>query len=327
MDYSNIPSKEQYVIGVDVGGTNIKICIMDFDNNIVCKDSIPTNAQLPWQTIVKNMINPIENMILNCKIKKEQCLYMGIGIPGIVDNLHGKVVYANNLGWKDVLIADEINKYLTIDVFLENDANCAAYGEYIKGQGSSCGDMVLITLGTGVGTGVIIDGKIFSGSGLGGAELGHTTLIYNGLQCSCGRKGCAEVYVSATALIEQANMALKSDKTSLMNKLKEEEGNMNGEIPFKAAKMGDSLAIGVVEQYKKYLGAFIVNVVNIFRPDAVFISGGICNQGESLLDTVREYVYSNSYGAKVVDVPPVNIATLGNSAGMVGAASLYKQFL
>ena len=206
-------------------------------------------------------------------------------------------------------------------MFISNDANCAALGEVVAGTARGCQNAVLLTLGTGVGGGVILDGKVMEG-GVGGAELGHTTLIAGGELCTCGRRGCIECYGSATGLIREANRAADAHPDSLLASMRAKEGEMNGLIAFEAMKQGDEVAKAVIDQYIEWVSEMVTNFVNIFRPEMVLLSGGICGQGRVLTDPVNAYVEKYAFAGKRIFIPPVMTAKLGNDAGIIGAANL-----
>ena len=216
-----------------------------------------------------------------------------------------------------------IHKYIDKPVFIENDANAAAYGEFVAGAAKNSVNAVCITLGTGVGGGIIIDGKIYSGSNMAGAELGHTVLEVDGPQCTCGRKGCFEVYSSATGLIRMSKEAMEKDKNSIMWKLAEEKnGKVTARTSFDAMRAGDASAKKVVDKYIKYLAAGITNIINIFQPDVLCIGGGVCNEGDPLLLPVKDLVKKEVYTRTLNKNTDIVIAKLGNDAGIIGAAFL-----
>ena len=313
----------KFKIGIDLGGTNIKVGIVNSDNEIIAKGSEKTNVQRPWQEVVKDMATTVLLLLSEQNLNVEDCIGIGIGSPGTVDAKKGVVAYSNNFGWVDVPVAEEIQKYINLPVKMSNDANCAGLGEAVAGAAKGCKNIVLLTLGTGVGGGVVIDGKIFEGGYPGGAEVGHSVLVSGGEMCTCGRRGCIEAYSSATGLIRSARNILMGRPESLMNELcKGDPDNMNGIIPFKAARAGDEAALTVVRDYIYYLGEAICNMVNIFRPEKIIISGGVCNEGSYLIDPLNEHVRKNSFGGKRSFIAPVIRAELGNDAGIIGAANL-----
>ena len=220
-------------------------------------------------------------------------------------------------------VAEELNKYFDIPVNIENDANAAAYGEYeINGNGAK--SFIFITLGTGVGGGIVLDGKIYRGFNGTGAELGHTPLVYNGETCSCGHKGCWESYASVTALIKQTKAAIEKNPDSLMVSIVNEEGKVSGRTAFMAAKQGDKDAQAVVNQYVEYVAEGILGMINIFQPEKLLIGGGISKEGDYLLNPIKEYVEKYDYN-KYLPKAEIGIATLFNDAGIIGAALAAKK--
>ena len=310
-----------YYIGVDIGGTGIKTGIVSKDYKLIDKSSIPTDKSLDYKVIVKDIANQILSLIKKNNIDIADVRAIGIGCPGTIDSKNGIVNYANNLQWKEVPLAHQLTTILNKKVKVTNDANAAALGETKCGAGKNYNDTILITLGTGVGGGVVIDGKLFEGYQSKGAELGHMVIRKDGEPCSCGRKGCLESYASATALIRQTKRAMEQDKNSLMWKVASLD-NVSGKTAFECAKKGDKTAQKVVNEYIEYLGEGIANFVNIFRPQAIMLGGGVCSQGDNLLNPLKKVVEKNSYGGALNPIPALLIATLGNDAGIIGAASL-----
>jgi len=241
---------------------------------------------------------------------------------GSIDNKNGVVVYSNNIKMDNAPIAAELQKYINLPVNMENDANAAAYGEYVI-NGGGVDDFIFITLGTGVGGGVIINKKIYRGFNGAAGELGHTTLVHNGEPCTCGNNGCWEAYASVTALIRQTKEKMAECPDSLMHKLAEKEGKVSGRTSFDAAKQGDQAAKEVVGQYLKYVADGIMGMVNIFQPEKLVIGGGISKEGDYLLKPVVEYVYKYEYN-KYMTKTQISIATLFNEAGIIGAALAAK---
>ena len=244
---------------------------------------------------------------------------IGIGSPGTIDNKNGVVVYANNLGWYDVPLAAELNKYINVPVNIENDANAAAYGEFVE-CGGDVDSFVAITLGTGVGGGVIIDRKIYRGFNGAGGELGHTVLIHGGEPCTCGNDGCWESYASVTALIRQTKAAIAAHPESIMAK----DEKVSGRTAFNAAKAGDKAGQEVVDKYIEYVASGITNIINIFQPNILVIGGGISKEGDYLLNPIKEYAKKHSY-CKAVAQTDIRIASLMNDAGIIGAALACEQ--
>ena len=311
-----------YYIGIDLGGTNIAVGIVDEAGNIVKKASTPTPSDVDYTIVVAAMAELAKKLVLDAGININEIVSVGIGCPGSIDYKKGSVAYSNNLKMNDAPVADEFKKHWDIPVFLENDANAAAYGEYIV-NGENAEVFIAITLGTGVGGGVIIDGKVFTGFNGAGAELGHSTLVHNGLPCTCGKKGCWEVYASATALVNQTKEGIKNYPDSLMAKLAEKQGKVNGRTAFDAAKKGDVAGKKVVNQYLEYVADGIVSMVNIFQPNKIVIGGGVSNEGEYILNPISEYVRKYDYN-KLFERVKIDVATLFNDAGIIGAALIAK---
>lgn len=295
-------------IGIDIGGTDTKIGLVDVHNKLLDSVCIPTKAERPADEVIRTVAETALSILDKNGIAMEQCVGVGIGAPGTVDRKKGIVRYSNNIRWEDVPLVKEMSTYLPIPVEIANDADCAALGETIAGAGKECSDVVMITLGTGVGGGVVLDGEIYEGRGIGGSELGHMVIVENGEPCTCGRRGCLEAYASATALKREAKRASKKEL-------------IPSEI-FALAKQGDPAMKEVVEIYIRRLGLGIVNIVNIFRPQLVLLGGGISGQGESLLVPLRRILREECFGGERGDVPEIEEAVLGNNAGIIGAAGL-----
>lgn len=307
-------------LGVDLGGTSVKLGLVDGQCRIVARSAFPTGAGRPWQQVAQQMAD-------QCRLLLQQaegpCHGVGVGCPGAVDPAAGRVAYAPNLGWEGVPLASFLGGQLQLPVQLENDANCAALAEARAGAARGFSSAVMLTLGTGVGGGVIVDGAILSAGLPGAAELGHTLLVAGGELCGCGRRGCFEAYCSATALIRQACRAARQAPDSLLWALCGGDlSRMDGQIPFLAADRGDGAACRVVEEYLRLLGEGIVNLVNIFRPQVVVLGGGIAGQGERLTAPLSRFVAQHSFAARHLPAPLVVPALLGNDAGVVGAACL-----
>ena len=311
-------------IGIDLGGTNIAVGLVNENMEIIAQDSLPTNADRDYTEIVADMATLCRRVAEQAGVGIDAVKTIGIGSPGSVNSQEGIVEYANNLNLRHAKIAEELKKHINLPVRIENDANAAAYGEYMI-NGGEVEDFVFITLGTGVGGGVIIDKKIYSGFNGAGGELGHTTLVLDGEPCTCGNPGCWEAYASVTALIRQTKAAMEKNPDSLMHKIAEEQGKINGRTAFDAAKQGDCAAQGVVDQYVKYVGAGVLNMINIFQPEQLVIGGGISKEGDYLLNPIKAYCQQFDYNR---DLPKteIKIAQLFNDAGIIGAAMAAKDF-
>ena len=313
-----------YYIGIDLGGTNIAVGIVDESFKIVKKGSTPTLVNRDPELIIADMGKLCLELLAETGIGLEEVVCAGIAAPGSVNPRTGIIEYANNLPFLRFPIADTLRKYLPVrEVYLENDANAAALGEAVGGAAKGKRLSVMITLGTGVGGGVIIDGKISSGFNFAGAELGHTVIEYNGRQCSCGRKGCFEAYASATALVSMTKEKLAACKDTLMWEMCGNDINKaDARIAFAAMKKGDRAGKEVVDMYISYLACGITNMINIFQPEVLLIGGGVCNEKDYLLKPLTEIVNADQYTRNQAVKTEIKIAALGNDAGIVGAAAL-----
>lgn len=313
-----------YYIGIDLGGTNIAVGIVDESFKIVKKSSTPTLVNRDPELIIADMGKLCLELLAETGIGLEEVVCAGIAAPGSVNPRTGIIEYANNLPFLRFPIADTLRKYLPVrEVYLENDANAAALGEAVGGAAKGKRLSVMITLGTGVGGGVIIDGKIYSGFNYAGAELGHTVIEYNGRQCSCGRKGCFEAYASATALVRMTKEKLAACKDTLMWEMCGNDINKaDARIAFAAMKKGDRAGKEVVDMYISYLACGITNMINIFQPEVLLIGGGVCNEKDYLLKPLTEIVNADQYTRNQAVKTEIKIAALGNDAGIVGAAAL-----
>lgn len=312
---------ENYYVGIDLGGTNIVAGVVDEEYNIIATAKTKTKCPRPAEEIADDMAR-IALEAINKSGKKLECIkWIGIGSPGTVNSTEGVVEFSNNLGFNNFHIVDRVRKTIDKPVFVENDANAAAFGEFVAGSAKGVNDAVAITLGTGVGGGIIINGKIYSGFNCAGAEIGHMVIEVDGPQCTCGRKGCFEVFSSATGLIRMTKEEMEKNKSSIMWKMSEKNG-VTGRVPFDAMRKGDKSAKKVCDKYIKYLGAGLTNVINIFQPEILCIGGGVCNEGDALLNPVKEIVAKEVYTRNSKKNTKIVIASLGNDAGIIGAAFL-----
>ncbi len=316
-----------YYIGIDLGGTNIAVGLVDEEGKIIHKDSVPTLNEREYPEIIKDMAMLSLKVIEDSGVSLKDVKSIGIGSPGTPNSEEGILVYANNLKFRNVPMRAEMQKYVDLPVYLDNDANVAALAESVAGACKGAKHSVTITLGTGVGTGVVIDGKVYSGFNNAAAEMGHMVIVVDGEQCTCGRKGCWEAYASATALIRQTKKAAVANPDSLINKLVDGDlSKINAKVPFDAARQGDRVGLQIVEEYIKYLAEGLANVINIFQPEIIAIGGGISKEGEYLLAPLRKLVSERIYTVEGVPQTRIVAAQLGNDAGIVGAAMLGKMF-
>ncbi len=309
-----------YRIGIDLGGTNIAVGVVDEYHAIVSRVSVPTLAQRPAEEVLRDMGDAVEAALAKAGLSIHAVSSIGVGSPGTCNSSTGVVERAYNLGWQQVPVCRILSQRFGVPCRLSNDANCAALAEQVAGAAVGYQNVVLITLGTGVGGGILIGGKIYDGMRGAGAELGHTLLVLGGEPCTCGRRGCWEAYASATALIRQARQAAQAHPDSLLACLPQEQ--LDGKAVFDAAEQGDETAQAVLERYCEYLGAGIVDVVNALAPEMVLVGGGISRQGDRLLDPVRAYVPQHCFGKAQGAIPVIAPAALGNEAGIIGAAAL-----
>lgn len=308
-----------YYIGVDLGGTNIAVGIVDKEGNILSEKSVKTLADRPFDQIVADMAACIKDLLSENGLTENDLVSIGIGCPGNLDTENGRLVYANNFKHGvDVPLRSLMQKYIDKPVYLGNDANVAALGETIAGAAKGVKNAVMITLGTGVGGGIIIDGKIYEGQHSAGAEMGHVCIVKDGEHCSCGRNGCWEAYASVTALVRQTKEAMRAHPESKMNDTPLEE--VNGRTAFDAMRAGDPAAKKVCDTYIEYIAEGLVDIVNVFRPETLIIGGGICKEGDTLLVPIRKFINKYAYGGSLNPVQRVEIAKLGNAAGIIGAA-------
>ena len=313
-------------LGVDVGGTFIKAGVVDENYNILHKISVPTGGDAVYQKLVENIAHAAELAAREAGVDINEIASVGIGIPGLLNPKTGVVVLAPNLsgegGWRNVPFLETIQKLLPVPVYVGNDANCAVVGETLAGAAKGNENVVMLTLGTGVGGGVITDGKLFVGGRGLGAELGHMVLQMEGAPCACGLNGCLEAYCSVTALIKQTRRAMELDLHSAMHEYAKEAGLVDGRTAFECSKKGDKAAMFVVENYCRYLANGIGSLVTTFRPDVVLIGGGLSNQREYLMDKLNALLPRYVFASDVIGVPPILRATLGNDAGTIVAAYL-----
>ena len=313
-----------YAIGVDIGGMSMKIGLVNEKGVVVDTVIVPTNQLDPYEVTVNNLNNGIKELIKKQNLYHDDINGIGIGVPGVVNLKTGCVDSAANLHWEFVPLKKLVEEGTGIQVRLTNDANAAALGEARFGFKWKYPNVIMLTLGTGVGGGLILDGKLYEGNEGKGAELGHTTLIMGGKPCNCGRKGCVEAYASATALMELTKEAMQKHKDSSLWKMCDGDiTKVNGKMPFDACKEGDKAGIEVIDKYIMYLGETVINFNNIFRPNAFIFSGGVAKQGDYLVDRLKEYCARFDWGYKNTPVPEILIATLGYDSGIIGAASLY----
>ena len=310
----------KYSLGIDLGGTYIKGGIVDYLGNILVSDKVPTEREKGADRVALNIASLCKALLKKVNMTVSDIVGIGMGVPGMIDSAKGEVVYSNNLGWEHFFISDEVKKQTGLPVKIANDANVAALGETKFGCGKDYNNTVMLTLGTGVGGGIIINGKLFEGNRSAGAELGHSVIVAGGEQCTCGRKGCLEAYASATALIRDTKRAMLADKNSKMWEIGTLD-NVTGKTAFDYKDVDDT-ARKVVEGYIEKLGVGITNIANEFRPEAVILGGGVCAQGDNLIKPLQEFVNKEIFAGNKGPQVKILTATLGNNAGLLGATAL-----
>lgn len=310
----------KYYVGIDLGGTNIVAGVVNEKYEIISKAKTPTNRPRSCEAICEDMARVALEAVALAGLTVDDIESVGVGAPGTVNSDTGVIEYSNNLDFYDAPVARLIRKVIDKPVYCENDANAAAYGEFVAGSAKGANNAVCITLGTGVGGGIIIDGKIYSGFNFAGAELGHMVVEVDGPKCTCGRHGCFEVYSSATGLIRMTKESMDANPDSKMHEMMGD--HVSGRLAFNAMRAGDEAAKGVVDKYIKYLAAGIANTINIFQPEVLCIGGGVCNEGDALLVPLKEAVNREIYTRRGGKNTEIVIASLGNDAGIIGAAFL-----
>ncbi len=312
-----VSSVRRYAVGIDLGGTFIKGGIADDQGTIIVTDKTETCADGGAEVVSDRIASLCLSLLEKAGLTADDVCGIGMGVPGMIDSEKGEVVYANNLNWEHFAICDSVKKKTGLDVKIANDANVAALGEAVFGAGKGCKNVVMLTLGTGVGGGLILNGKLYEGNGSAGAELGHFVMIKDGEQCTCGRRGCYEAYASATALIRDTKRAIEKHPDSLMR----EEEKVDGRTAF-LYRDKDKYAAEVVLNYIGYLSTGITNIANVFRPEKVIIGGGISGEGDKLMAEIQKRVDAEIYAGTMGPAVRIETAALGNRAGTLGAAAL-----
>ncbi|MBQ7995300.1 MAG: ROK family protein [Bacilli bacterium] len=310
-------------IGLDIGGTNIKGAFVTKEGKITHRFGFRVDYSKTQEEIISLIGDSINSALKEKEIEKEEVGGIGIGCPGSINSKTGICEYSNNLNWFDLPIVAMIEKATGIKAKISNDANVAMLGEAKFGVGKKYHNLVLLTLGTGVGGGLYLNDQLYEGEEGKGAELGHMVIDPDGKECTCGMKGCFEAYASATALKNMTQEAMEKHKDSLM--WKQVEGDLskaNGITSFECSKKGDKAAMEVVSKYEDYLAFGIINYCNIFRPEAIILGGGVSSQKEYLTDEIEKRLKEKNYGFKRTPSVKVLVSNLGNDAGVLGAAAL-----
>lgn len=309
-------------VGVDLGGTNIAVGVVDEAGRILHKDSAPTGAHREPEAVIADIAATIKKVVADANIDMGRIASVGVGSPGTIKADTGEVVYANNLRWHFVPLGGQLSRLLDKPVFVNNDANVAALGELMVGGAKGRKNAIMLTLGTGVGGGIIIDGKIFSGAYGAGGELGHMCVVVDGEMCTCGNAGCLESYASATALINRGKEDVVQNPDGMIARLAGgDPDKVNAKIVVDSAKAGDPSAVKLFERYVYILSMGMVSLINAFDPEVFVLGGGVAGAGKFLLDAVTEQVEKHVY-SKSVTHATIELAVLGNDAGIIGAAML-----
>ncbi len=318
-----------YYIGVDLGGTNIAIGIVNEKYEIVRKGSTPTKPERGADAIMEDMAALCKKLVADEGLTMDDITSIGVATPGTANSDTGVVEYSNNIPFRNYPLADKLSSLTGgKKVYIENDANAAAKAEAMAGVAAGARYSVMITLGTGLGGGIVLDGKVYSGFNFAGAELGHVVIEKGGRLCTCGRKGCWEAYSSATGLVNITRDRMKEAreagrKTAMEDMVGGDLSKVSARTAFSAMKAGDELGAEVVDEYLSYLACGIGNVINIFQPNVLSIGGGVCGEGDNLLKPLLQKVfYEETYTKSGTPHTEIKIAKLGNDAGIIGAAVL-----
>ena len=295
-------------VGITIGSSETQIGLVNDRQQIIAMRTFPTDVIKKAEEFLAEVAQATLDLLEEQSIPLDQCIGVGTGIPGTIDRRKGTVLYSNNLRWEDVDIVQELGRVIPCPVRIANDADCAALGEAVAGAGKDYSDVVMFTLGGGVGGGIILNGQVFEGGIMGGSEVGHQVVRVNGRRCTCGRKGCLEAYVSVPALIRSAEEAT-GRKMSL-------------EEIFRGASKGNIDLQETVEQYEQMLGTGIVNIVNMFRPQMILLGGTMSAYAPAMTEAIREMMKNDCFGGVHGMIPEIAVAELGSNAGMIGAANL-----
>jgi len=307
-------------LGVDLGGTNIAVGLVNEEGKILHKESIPTRAERSDVEVVKSIADLCKKVIEDTNSNPE---WIGIGAPGSMDSKNGVIIYSNNINMNNTPVRKIIQETVDLPVYLGNDADCAALGEAYGGATKGVDNSIMITLGTGVGGGIIIDKHIYSGFNFCAGELGHMVIAVDGEPCTCGRKGCWEAYSSATALIRMTREEAQKDPEGMLYKSVDGDlDKINGKTAWDCMFAGDKGGKNVIDLYLKYLAEGISNIINIFQPEVLVIGGGVSNQKENLINPLNKLIEERRYSREGIPQTIVKTAELGNDAGIIGAAML-----
>ncbi|WP_170270402.1 ROK family protein [Heliorestis acidaminivorans] len=314
-----LPIQKKIAIAIDLGGTAIKGALINEEGTILSQKSCPTEAEAGYEKVKQNILEMIESFREESQSKKYgEVKGIGLGVPGTIDSATPQIVtFAPNLHWKNVPIGSDLEKLTQLPLFMENDANLAACGEHWKGAGQGSTSLAVLTLGTGVGCGLILENQLYRGVKGGAGEVGHLVLIPDGPRCNCGLRGCLEALVGAPAIVAMAEKHLAIDKSDLLGQV---EGSLEARHIFDAAREKDPMAQAIVQQVAGYLGWGIALLLNTLNLERILLGGGIAKAGEVLFNPLREAIKQRALPV-AIESAIIEEATLGNKAGIMGAAS------
>lgn len=316
--------KKQHFIGIDLGGTHIAAGIVNEDGQVLAKAERPTLAQRPYEEVIRDMGSCCLDALKKAGLGVSDISAIGIGIPGLADNTTGRVIFCTNLGWHDVPLVEQLQRYLSLPIYIDNDATVAGYAESVAGVSRALHSSVFVTLGTGVGGGIVIDGKPWTGAHGVASEIGHLTMVVDGVQCSCGKKGCLERYCSATAIIRMARERVQDKpESAIMKAAGGDAGKITARIVIDLAKQGDPIAVETFDEYAKHLTIAVNIITSFLDPEMVVLGGGVSHAGQFLLDAIIKRL-PDYLMYKTLPYPKLAIAQLGNDAGIIGAALISR---
>ncbi|MFZ5753212.1 MAG: ROK family protein [Bacillota bacterium] len=311
---------EKYTVGIDLGGTNITAALVNQAGEVKGCLKLATQAEMGPPGVTQRMIQMVCSLLTENNLTLGNLFGLGIGVPGLVNSREGTAIFLPNLpGWRNIPLVQWVRGELGVPVLIDNDVRMAAWGEKLQGAGRGWDDIVCITLGTGIGSGIFLQGKMFRGHSESAGEIGHMTVEKDGLPCTCGNRGCLEMYASGRAIARRAKEAVKQNGFSPILELAEgDESMITARTVYDAARLGDSLAHGIIREAAAYLGIGLANVANILNPQGIIIGGGVAGMGEMLLTPVREVVKARAMPLnREVEIVA---AELGDGAGAIGAA-------
>ncbi len=308
-------------IGVDIGGTKVSCALVGEDKTILSKVSFETRGGRPYTDVLRDVADSVYSVLDEAGYRLDDVEAVGLGCPGILDQQKGEVIYSNNIAWENVPLVKTLQRYVPKEIYVDNDANCAALGEYLCGASKGTNSSVTVTLGTGVGGGIILGGRIHSGFNSAANAIGHMVIVSGGVPCTCGREGCWESYASITALVRMAEEMAVQFPDSLLAEVKRRSGQFNGKNIFDAARQNDATALKLLDKYYYFVSEGIIDLINVFQPQMIVIGGGISSEGDDLLKPIITNVKKGVY-CKQVPLPQITIAKLNNDAGIIGAAYL-----